>query len=167
MTTGTQTLIVIATDGAGNSVQQQLNITLIAAPIVTLTTDVDGDYANGPFTLTFTWNEEVTGFVKGDLNIVALMSGELEMVTTGLVYTLLVTPNPNEHDGVVNIIMRDGAVTSVATAGSTNASTQINVRYDNLAPEFTGETDAIMFAIGSPSGTEVYNAEATDGGDIR
>ena len=40
------------------------------------------------------------------------------------------------------------------------------MRYDDLAPEFTvGETDAITFVIGSPSGTEVYNAEATDGGD--
>ena len=38
MTPGTQTLIVIATDAAGNFAQQQLDIELADAPILTITT---------------------------------------------------------------------------------------------------------------------------------
>ena len=160
MTPDTQTLIVIATDAAGNSAQQVLTIVLTAAPIVTITTDVVGDYANGPFTATFTWDQEVSEFDENDLDILATTSS-FETVTAGRVYTVLVTSIP-ANDLVVSINVRAGAASSM---GLRSEASGINVRYDDMAPEFTDETAAITFALGSPSGTEVYNAEATDGGD--
>nr|WP_238934480.1 Ig-like domain-containing protein [Maricaulis parjimensis] len=115
--------------GNGNSAADTLSIESDgAAPGVTLAVSEAGILA-GPFTVTLTFSESVSGFALEDLVIDNGAASDLE--GAGAVYTVLITP---EADGDVSIgLAADQAVDSAGN-GNTIAETLV-VGTDATAPE--------------------------------
>ena len=168
MMTDPQTLIVTATDAAGNSTELQLNIELTDAPILTITTgpiNIVGEYANNDFLATFTWSEAVSGFENDDITLSVGSSNPLGTTTEGLIYTKVISPPSGtnvSNDGSVTIIVNEGSAESATNV--TNALTAVRQKIDTDAPVFsTDDTVTVTFDFNDPS-LEVYDAAATDGG---
>ncbi len=140
--TGTVTADVpadVATDDAdnGNTAASQFSVNAdVDAPTVTITGPTDTQ--KGPFDITITFSEDVTGFEKGDITIgngaITAFSGSKES------YTATITPAAS---GTVTVDVPADAATDEADNGNTAAS-QFSVTADIDAPTVTikGPTNA-------------------------
>jgi hypothetical protein len=97
------------------------------------TVDIQGEPVNvndlDPFTVTFEFSENVTGFVVGDITVANATVGNFVAVD-GNTYTADITP-----DGNGNITIDVAAAVAVDVANNSNtAATQATVVYDATAP---------------------------------
>ena len=168
------TIVITATDTAGNSATQDVTISVLNAPAVTITSSTPiGDYANGVITFTISFSSEaVTGFEPtGDVSVAGGTGGVItptpvaatSYMTTDT-FTLAVTPLTDTNDGVLTVTVRADAVTGAVTLTG-NPETSETRQYDTVAPIITAGANATaMFIVNDPVATEVYNADATDDG---
>ncbi len=166
------TIVITATDTAGNTAERIVTISALNAPAVDITSSTPlMDYANGVITFTISFTEAVTGFEPtGDVSVAGGM-GEAITPTpdaattyeTTDTFTLPVTPG-TDNDGVLTVTVRANAVMGTVTLTG-NPETSVTRQYDTVAPIITGgATATAMFIVNDPVATEVYNADATDDG---
>ncbi|MEE2565079.1 Ig-like domain-containing protein [Hyphobacterium marinum] len=137
-----------ATDTAGNTstAATQFTITKVSdatPPTVSLTTSANSP-VNGPFSVTATFSEDVTGFDGADLQITNGAASNLQM-TSASVYTATITP---AADGNVVIAIPAGAAQDGAGNNSL-AATPVTIVNDQTAPTVTlssGATDPVSGA---------------------
>jgi gliding motility-associated-like protein len=101
----------------------------ITNPIVTITSTVS-DPTNTTFTTTFTFSEDVTGFVIGDVTLSNATASNFTAISS-TVYTALITPTT---DGIVTVDVAADVANDAATNGNT-AATQFSILYDATAPD--------------------------------
>ncbi len=121
-------------DNAGNSgagTTDSGNFTIdTQKPTVTITSSADP--TSGAFTATFTFSEDVTGFVVGDITVGNGAASNFNS-TSASVYTATITPTA---DGAVTIDV--AADKAIDTAGNDNtAATQLSVQNDETKPTVT------------------------------
>ena len=100
-------------------------------PTVTIS-DVPTTPQNGPFDLTITFSEDVTGFAKGDLRV----TGEATATAvsgSGSSYTATITPNAAK-EGDVTVKVKASAVDDAAGNKNTASSATGNIHIDTIAP---------------------------------
>ncbi len=98
------------------------------SPIVTISSSVTNP-TNGPFTATFTFSEDVTGFAIGDITLVNATASNFTSINDS-VYTAFITPITN---GNVKVYLTANIAKDKATNGNT-ASNQLTTVYDNTPP---------------------------------
>lgn len=113
-----------------NSASNQLSMTAdITSPTVALTTP--STTTNGPFTVTATFSEEVTGFVLGSVNVSGGTTTNL--AGSGNTYTFTVTPTTS---GTVTVDVAANAAQDSAQRGNL-ASNELTVSVDLVGPSVT------------------------------
>ncbi|NPC97835.1 Ig-like domain-containing protein [Nocardioides sp. zg-DK7169] len=122
----------VATDAAGNTSTAADRITRTAdltRPSVDLSAPAGP--VNGPFTVTATFSEAVTGLGAGDFEVVNGSAADLD--GSGDTYTVTVTPT---SDGPVTVELPAGVATDAAGNTSTAADplTRTAIWIDNVAP---------------------------------
>ncbi|WP_421789861.1 Ig-like domain-containing protein [Hyphobacterium sp.] len=135
----------VATDAAGNdnTAATQFTITKVSdatPPSVTLSTSATSP-VNGPFDVTATFSEDVTGFDGSDLQVTNGTASNLQM-TSASVYTATITPTA---DGNVVVNIPAGAAQDAASNASL-AATPVTIAFDGTAPTVTltsGSTDPV------------------------
>ncbi len=116
----------------GNSAATQLSvINDETKPTVTTTSDAN-DPQIGAFTATFTFSEDVTGFVVGDISVGNGAASNFN-ATSAKVYTATITP---AADGAVTIDVAADKANDAAGNGNT-AATQLSVTNDESKPTVT------------------------------
>ncbi|KYG73835.1 hypothetical protein AWW68_14275 [Roseivirga spongicola] len=136
-TDGTVTIDVaanVAEDAAtnGNTAATQFNVEAdLTNPVVTITSAV-ADPTNGTFSATFTFSEDVTGFVIGDITLGNATASNFSQ-TSASVYTADITPTT---DGTVTVDVAANVAEDGATNGNT-AAAQFNVQADYSTPTLT------------------------------
>jgi gliding motility-associated-like protein len=100
----------------------------ITAPAVTITSTVSNP-TNNAFTTTFTFSEDVTGFIIGDINLNNATASNFTAASAN-VYTTLITPTA---DGTVTVDIPNNVATDAATNGNT-AANQLSTLYDGTNP---------------------------------
>ncbi len=130
----------VAQDGVGNNntAATQLAVTYDGTAPTVAISGASGSI-NAPFTATFTFSENVTGFTVGDI-VAGNASVSAFSATSASVYTALITPTA---DGAVTVDVA-GSVAQDGVGNSNTAATQLAVTYDGTAP-----TVAISGASGS------------------
>ena len=138
-----------ATDAAGNtgpaSAVSETAVRDTAAPGVTIT-GVPGHVANtNPFTVTFTFDEPVSGFVAGDVTVsngvLGTLTASAVQSEVGKVWSAPVTPN---GDGDVDVTVLANAVTDAAGNTGPAADVSETAVYDAAAPtEIVIETETV------------------------
>ncbi|BDX07600.1 hypothetical protein MACH26_31210 [Planctobacterium marinum] len=128
----------VATDSAsnGNTAATQYSVDYDAtAPTIDITGPTTSQ--NAAFTATFTFSEDVTGFVESDITATNASLSDFAS-TSASVYTATVTPTA---DGSVTLDVAASVATDSASNGNT-AATQYSVDYDATAPtiDITGPT---------------------------
>jgi gliding motility-associated-like protein len=124
----------VANDAAtnGNTVATQFSTLYDATnPTVTITSPV-ANPTNSAFTTTFTFSEDVTGFVIGDITLTNGAASNFTTTSSSL-YTALITPTA---DGTVTVDIAADAANDAATNGNTVA-TQFSTTYDATNPTLT------------------------------
>ena len=131
----------VATDHAGNgntasAVTKAVHIdTLFPTPTIT---GVPTTEQSTPFDITITFDEEVSGFTVPDhLDVTGEATASLKAtVTPNRVYTVTITPNPNQ-EGDVTVEVLDNKV--MDTARNRNASSAVTnpVHIDTIVPTAT------------------------------
>ena len=170
MSAANHNITITATDTAGNTAAQIVAIEVQAAPVVTITDDVVGDYAAGVINFNLTFSESVSGLTPSDITVTGDgMRGDLSITTNNRHYVLSVIPDPDVNDGVLTFTLAANAVTNAGGVGNLKATATRKV--DTVAPVLTdsGDSDgdgdhataAAMFVIGDSG--ELYDATATDG----
>lgn len=101
-------------------------------PTVELTSNAN-DLQSGPFSVTATFSEDVTGFVEGDVSVSNGTVSNFQS-TSGSVYTFDVTPTV---DGPVTVDIAADVAENAATNGN-DAATQLSVTTDSTGPILTG-----------------------------
>ncbi len=147
-TTATNRVTVIATDTAGNSTDQILNITVVDKVSLNITNNQNKDTINstdGDVTFTFTFSEAVTGFDATDISVNNGTKGSF--TGSGTTYSLTVTPTPNS-EGSITVSVAADAANSVATATLTTSAATSTQNYDFEPPA----TPTIDLAAASDSG---------------
>ena len=114
--------------GNENSAAQYITVIDTVKPTVTVTGSV-ANPTNIPFTATFTFSEDVTGFEIGDITLGNAIASNFA-ATSSSVYTALITPTT---DGNTTIDVAADVANDAATNGNTAAS-QFSVLYDNTKP---------------------------------
>lgn len=172
----------------GNTAATQHSVTYdTTAPTVSISTPSAS--TNAPFTATFNFNENVTGFAVGDISVTNGSAGTFNAVSATQ-YTAVITPTT---DGAVNINVSGNVAVDAANNGNT-AATQSTVTYDTVSPSlsisatgstlqttktvtFTFSEDMTGFAVGdiavtngsagsfSTTSAQVYTAVITADGD--
>jgi hypothetical protein len=136
----------------GNTAAVQLNRTYDSVQPTVLITSGGLTSTNAAFTATFTFSENVTGFVSGSIAVTnATVSG---FAGSGSVYTALITPIA---EGSVTVDVAGSEAQDAALNWNT-AAIQLNVIYDITAP---------IVAITSPAagdviGTDTLNFSVTE-----
>ena len=167
-------IIITVFDRAGNSATLEVTISVLDAPAVNITSSTPiGDYANGVITFTISFSDAVTGFEPSDVSV-AGNTGVVSITPTPVAattyqttdsFTLAVTPDTN-NDGDLTVTVIVNAVTGAMTLTGNPAVAETR-QYDTVAPIITGgATATAMFIVNDPVATEVYNADATDGGGM-
>ena len=146
--------------GNGNAASEPFSIeTDATAPAVTLSVAEDG-VLSGPFTLTVSFAETVTGFALDDLVISNGTASGLD--GDGEVFTVLITP---DADGDVTIDIAAGAAQDSAGNDSTAAETLV-VSSDSTAPVLSivlpGEETEGAFTARFEFSEDVTGFEASD-----
>ncbi|SMO38346.1 Por secretion system C-terminal sorting domain-containing protein [Gracilimonas mengyeensis] len=128
----------VAMDNAGNNntAATQYSITYDAtAPTVSISTS-ETDPTNGAFTATFTFSEDVTGFVSDDITAGNASLSNFS-ATSAKVYSATVTPTA---DGTVTLDV--AASVAMDAAGNDNtAASQFSIGYDATAPTVSISSD--------------------------
>ncbi len=126
------------TDSAGNSSLPDAGETATldtTNPTVTITGVPDPNFGGVPFTVTYTFSEQIVGFNAADVGS-SMANGtitEFTEVTTGLVYTFKISPN-SDGDSILNIGLPVGSVHDLA-GNPNDAPAALNSNYiDNVAP---------------------------------
>ena len=168
--TAIHTIVITATDTAGNPAMRTVTISVLNTPAIIITDSVAGDYASiadGALTFTFTFSEPIVadGFALDD--IISVEGGTsaptLTTITPDVRYTLVVTPEAGTNDGTITVTVRANAVTGITNDGAVNPETMLSQKVDNVAPMFAAASDsATETAVGDPVSTLVYTATATD-----
>ncbi len=150
-TTATNRVTVIATDTAGNSTDQILNITVVDKVSLNITNNQNKDTINstdGDVTFTFTFSEAVTGFDATDISVNNGTKGSF--TGSGTTYSLTVTPATNPATGSITIDVAADAANSVATATLTTSAATSTQNYDFEPPA----TPTIDLAAASDTGSK-------------
>lgn len=152
-----------ANDLAGNSGTASNILTRhydATKPGVTVSSTV-ADIVNGPFMVTITFNESVTGFSAADVSIVN-GSGSSFSTVSGSVYTMMINPS---GDGVVQVSVPADISTDVAANGN-EASNMISRIYDATSPAITLSTEKTLvnnsFTVTFSFSEAVTGFDATD-----
>ncbi len=122
-------------DAAGNPIASLINSGNDQRTIVvdntgpTLAITGPAGPVSGAFTATFTFNEDVTGFVVGDISVGNGAASNFQ-ATSATVYTATITP---AADGTVTLDVA-GAVAIDAAGNDNTAATQFSVTNDGTAP---------------------------------
>jgi len=128
----------------GNVAATQYSITYdVTSPTVTISATV-ADPINVPFTVTFRFNEDVTGFELSDITLANGTASAFATVSA-TEYTALITPMA---DGQVTIDVNASVTQDLATNPNI-AATQFTIDYDGTNPMVVITTDAI-----DPTNTE-------------
>lgn len=137
LTEGIYNVSVTATDTVGNigsdSTIDELEIDL-TAPTVTITSSESDPTRNSPISATATFDEDVSGFVIGDLTIGNGVASNFVAVDAKT-YTFNITPS---SDGSVTVDIAGGVAQDLAGNGNT-AATQFSITYDSTAPTTTDD----------------------------
>ncbi len=150
-TTATNRVTVIATDTAGNSTDQILNITVVDKVSLNITNNQNKDTINstdGDVTFTFTFSEAVTGFDATDISVNNGTKGSF--TGSGTTYSLTVTPATNPATGSITIDVAADAANSVATTTLTTSAATSTQNYDFEPPA----TPTIDLAAASDTGSD-------------
>ena len=158
---GTVTLDIpdgAAADDAGNESEAASRFSIAAeldttAPTVTISTAASAP-VNGPFTVTFTFSEEVTGFELSDLVVGNGSSSPLQ--GDGASYTATITPDAS---GTVTVDVPDGAASD--SAGNPSVAAQQFSIVAELAPTVTITGPATEPVIGPFSITVIFSEPVT------
>ncbi|TVV42459.1 Ig-like domain-containing protein, partial [Thalassolituus sp. C2-1] len=120
----------VAQDGVGNNntAATQLAVTYDGTAPTVAISGASGSI-NAPFTATFTFSENVTGFTVGDI-VAGNASVSAFSATSASVYTALITPTA---DGSVTVDVA-GSVAQDGVGNNNTAATQLAVTYDATAP---------------------------------
>ncbi|MYI01490.1 MAG: hypothetical protein F4122_02885, partial [Gammaproteobacteria bacterium] len=128
------TVTVSWTDDGGTAESATSAPTAMVTPApltVTLDTGLGGVLETaGPVTVTITFSAAVTGFAETDLAAVRGTVSDFTEVTSGTVWTVRLTPNPDFNGRNVNLTVPAGA--AVDANGNGNKRARTSVRY--LAP---------------------------------
>ena len=161
-----------ATDAAGNtgpaSAVSETAVRDTAAPGVTIT-GVPGHVANtNPFTVTFTFDEPVSGFVAGDVTVsngvLGTLTASAVQSEVGKVWSAPVTPN---GDGDVDVTVLANAVTDAAGNTGPAADVSETAVYDAAAPTVTITLDPAAFNAASDTIEATFTfSEAVTGFDL-
>ncbi|WP_286800224.1 Ig-like domain-containing protein [Oceanicaulis sp. UBA2681] len=156
--------------GNGNTASNSLSVMAdTAAPTASLSASI-GDIASGPFDLTITFSEPVSGFALDDLAVIGAVASDL--TGSGATYSATVTPDGAD---TVTVSLAAGAAMDAAGNGSL-ATEDFSVKVDADAPSPVlsgpGETVEGAFALSIEFGEPVTgfaleslsftNADATD-----
>tara|TARA_R110002072_G_scaffold91762_1_gene204626 strand:- start:20 stop:4807 length:4788 start_codon:yes stop_codon:yes gene_type:complete len=130
-------------------------------PTVVITTDAS-DPTNVPFTATFTFSEDVTGFDLTDITVSNGTASDFTAVST-TVYTALITPTA---DGTVNVDVAQDVAQDVVGNNNT-AAVQYSVLYDATNPTAVMSTTApdptnMPFTVDIVFDEDVFGFEMTD-----
>ena len=161
---GTVTLGVaanVAQDAAGNNntAASQLTTTYDATPpTLVITSSLTGNVTNSPFTVTFTFSEDVSGFAVSDVNATNATVGALSS-SSASVYTATITPT---SDGSITIGVGANAVQDAAGNGNAMALS-FSTTYDATSPEVVITTDALGSAINGTFTATFTFSEAVTG----
>ena len=127
-----------ATDAAtnGNAAATRASVTVDKKrPTATISGLPTGE-ENDAFTLTITFDENVTGFATGDLTVTGQATATA--VSGGpRVYTATITPNANQ-EGNVKVRVSANAVTDEAGNGNIISAATSNIHIDTIRPAFGG-----------------------------
>jgi gliding motility-associated-like protein len=118
--------------GNGNTASNKIELTYdLKRPKVALSTDAP-QIVKAPFTVKFTFDEEVTGFAAADISVQNGSAGNLKSESAS-VYTALITPSA---DG--EVVVRVAADKATDEAGNGNeASAELKRLYDVAPPTVT------------------------------
>ena len=133
------------TDAAGNANTAASNTASIhidtIVPTVTITGLPSGEQ-NGPFDITVTFSEDVTGFAVDDFTVTGEATVAFKSFFGATEFTLTVTPNA-EKEGDVTLQVNASTVTDLAGNPNTASAVTDPVHIDTIAPtlEITGLPD--------------------------
>ncbi|MBL8029045.1 MAG: hypothetical protein JNL74_21665, partial [Fibrobacteres bacterium] len=122
----------VATDAAtngNNAAPTPLTRTYDATQPTVVLSSPSSASVNAPFTVTVTFNEDVAGFVVGDITVGNATLSVFTNTTANRVWTVLVTPTGAN----VTVDVAAGVATDAATNGNT-AATQLTRIYDIAQP---------------------------------
>ena len=123
-------------------------------PSVTLSSEAEAR-VNAPFTITATFNEEVTQLAAGDFIVTNATVSNLQTIDN-ITYTLIVSP---AADGAITINLPENVAENVIGNGNT-ASNTISRNYDGTAPLISADSFEVLE--NSPVGTQVGTLTASD-----
>ena len=112
-------------------------------------------HSNAQFTLTFTWNLNVTGFTSSDITVTNASKGTFS--GSGKIYTLVLTPS---GQSTINVSIPANAVTHDGGSGQNDAFSA------NIVYATWPEADLLLwydFDTNALSGTTAINSEGTNG----
>lgn len=139
-----------AQDSAGNNntAASQFTTTFdVTSPTVVISSNLTGAVTNSSFTATFTFSEDVSGFVASDVNASNASIGTLS-ATSASVYTATITP------------ASDGAVTlNIPANVAQDAAGNVNTAAPSFAASFDATAPSV--AITSSAGGSVINSAFT------
>ena len=142
--------------GAGDCPTSPVEVTPYV-PEVTLGSAA-GSTVTGPFTVTASFSEDMSGFALGDLEVTNATVGNLVATSSSETYTFDVTPTT---DGPVSVGIPAGSAQSVATGTASLASNALSFTADVTRPVLTldASTDATA---GEPfTVTATYSEDVT------
>ena len=120
------------TDAIGNEAAALANQTVTngsARPTLTITGPTTE--TKDPFTVTFTFNKAVTGFVAADVTVTRGSKGAFTETTAAKVWTLVITPAAGEDDNDVEVSVAQDAATN---NGVGNAAASADFDVDTRPP---------------------------------
>ncbi len=146
--------------GNGNAAAQFIQAVDTVSPTVVITSDEMAPAANSDFTLTFTFDEDVTGFDLADIMLSGGTAGAFTAVS-GSEYTLVVTPDSDSTDDITVDIAADVAAD---TAGNGNAAAaQFVQAVDTVSPTVVITSDELDPAANSAfTLTFTFSEDVTD-----
>ncbi|NVK84739.1 MAG: T9SS type A sorting domain-containing protein, partial [Cytophagia bacterium] len=121
-----------------------------------------GDLTNTAFTVTVTYDEEVSGLSATDLEVSNGTVNSVNVVTAGLVWEAEIAPTA---DGTTTVSVLAGAVADNAGNTSVASTNTISTTFDGTAPEVSSiakaEPDQIPTGTATRSFTVVFSEEVT------
>jgi hypothetical protein len=150
----------VCTDTAGNAndAASQLSLTYDSQkPNVTISTSETNPTDGSPFTVTFTFNEDVTGFSEGDITVGNGSASGFTNTTANRVWTADITPAAS---GEVTVDVNAGVCTDIA-GNSNNAASRLSIICDADNP-----TAAITTTAGNSTNNASFPVTITFDEDV-